>query len=326
MIEILSNGALNLVQDLGRLDHLDKGVCGSGAMDVPALSLANMLVGNDAQAAGIEISIFPFRIKFDRDLLFACTGASTELTLPQRRLPSWWAAQARANDVLTIAPPEHGARAYLALRGGLDVPYLLGSRATDLKSGFGGLDGRGLRKGDRLAVFQTQASGPMRAVGIAPDSRIGFSAELSSGRISVRAIAAAEYGEFTDEARHAFEHTDYQLTPECNRQGYRLEGQPLGTQRPLELLSHGVVPGTVQVPPSGQPIVQMAEANTIGGYPKIATIIEADLWRLAQVRPGQRIGFTLVDHGAAVAALRAQAGEQERIRHALSLMAGRPQS
>ena len=323
MIEILSNGALNLIQDTGRPAHLIKGVCRSGAMDAPALALANMMIGNDAQAAGIEISIFPFRIRFDRDTLFACTGVATRLALPQRSLPGWWAAEARSNDILTIAAPTHGARAYLALQGGLDVPLLLGSRATDLKSGFGGLEGRGLRKGDQLPLLPTSGPGKFKPIGIAPKSRVEFAGQLTSGTIAVRALPAAEYDEFTEQARHAFKNTEYRLTPDCNRQGYRLDGQLLETRRPLELLSHGVIPGTVQVPPSGQPIVQMAEANTLGGYPKIATVIEADLWRLAQIRPGQQIRFSLIDHEAAVAAQREQSDEINRIQHALDLMVGR---
>ncbi|ROZ78035.1 biotin-dependent carboxyltransferase family protein [Ramlibacter sp. WS9] len=324
MIEVLSNGALNLVQDTGRPAHLGIGVSNSGAMDAPALQIANLLVGNDEGAAGIEICIFPFRVKLHQDAWFACTGAVTTVTLPLRSYPSWWAAHARAGDTITVTPPQHGSRAFLAFRGGIEVPRVLGSRATDIKSGFGGVDGRGLRKGDQLTLGPSADDVGLRSFGVAPVSRTRFIEELASGSVKVRAIAAAEYDEFTDEARAAFDGTEYQLTPDCNRQGYRLEGKVLKTSRPLELLSHGVVPGVVQVPPSGQPIVQMAEANTIGGYPKIATVIEADIWRLAQLRPGQRIRFELVDHPSGVAASRENLAEQQRLRDGLSLMARRP--
>jgi len=321
MIEVLSNGALNTIQDIGRFAHFDKGVCRSGAMDTSALALANMMVGNQEQAAGIEISIFPFRLRFDRETWFACTGVVTKLSLAQRSLPGWWAAKAQANDVLTIAAPAYGARAYLALQGGLDVPPLLGSCATDLKSGFGGLAGRGLRKGDRLSLLPAVGVNRVRSVGIAPTSRLAFAQQLVSGTVEVRVLPAAEYDAFTQQAKSAFEARAYRLTPDCNRQGYRLEGPQIETRRSLELLSHGVVPGTVQVPPSGQPIVQMAEANTLGGYPKIATVIEADLWRLAQLRPGQQVKFCLVDQAGAIAAGRAQRDEMHHIQHALDLMA-----
>lgn len=325
MIEVLSGGALNLVQDLGRPEHLGIGVSTGGAMDAPALAMANWMVGNDEGAAGIELSIFPFRIRFHDDTRFACTGAATTVTLPQRSLPSWWAAQARAGDVLVVAAPAQGARAYLAFEGGVDVPLVLGSRATDLKSGFGGHHGRALRKGDRLALGQSAAprDGDAPPFGVLAESRIQFARELASGTATIRAIAAAEYEAFTKDAIAAFVQSDYRLTPDCNRQGYRLEGAALKTKRPLQLLSHGLVPGTIQVPPSGQPIIQLTEANTCGGYPKIATVIEADLWRLAQLRPGQGIRFRLVDHEEGVSALRDLLDEQARIRQGLAARAGR---
>lgn len=324
MIEILSNGALNLVQDLGRPAHLHLGVSPSGAMDAPALRIANLLVGNDEGAAGIEICIFPFRVRFHADTWFACAGAATTLSLPRRDYRCGYAVLARAGDLLTVAPPPQGSRVLLALRGGLDLPLVMGSRATDLKSGFGGLDGRGLRKGDALALGAAPASATPRAVGVVPPSRLQLAEELAEGCIAVRAMAGAEFEAFTEDARQAFGSAEFKLTPDCNRQGYRLEGPPLKTARPLELLSHGLVAGTVQVPPAGQAIVQMAEANTCGGYPKIATVIEADLWRLAQLRPGQRARFTLVDHATAVQALRDQQAELARIRRGLALNAAGP--
>lgn len=326
MIELLSNGALNLVQDLGRSAHLGLGVSGAGAMDAPALSMANWMVGNDASAAGIEISIFPFKLKFHEAACFACTGAVATLELRERKLPSWWATRAMAGDVLTIAPPSQGARVYLALAGGIDVPLVLGSRSTDLKSGFGGLEGRGLRKGDRLALAAASHRGDGQApsFGVAPQSRLHFAEEMAAGTVRIRALPSAEYEHFSEDATSAFQRTEYRLTPDCNRQGYRLDGEALKTRHPVELLSHGIVPGTVQVPPSGMPIVQMAEANTCGGYPKIANVIEPDLWRLAQLRPGQRVRFELVDQEAAVAAIREQDREQARIRQGLALMAHRP--
>ena len=320
MIEILSNGALNLVQDCGRLGHLSIGVSQSGAMDAPALRMANLLLGNAEDAAGIEITIFPFRVKFQRDAWIACTGATTTLTLPARTYQSWWAICARAGDVLTIAPPVHGSRAVLGIQGGIDVDPVLSSRSTDLKSGFGGLDGRGLRKGDCLTLGTVPDSARLRVLGIAPKSRIDYIQQIQGGTVKVRVMAAAEHPEFTEEAREAFTRAPYALTPDCNRQGYRLEGAQLKTVRPLQLLSHGIVQGTVQVPPSGQPIVQMAESNTIGGYPKIATVIEPDIWRLAQLRPGQKIRFEWIDHAGGVAALREHLAEIERIRNNLLLV------
>ena len=324
MIEILSNGAPNLIQDLGRRGHLGIGVSRGGAMDSMALSLANALVGNDEDAAGVEISLFPFRARFQIDTHFSVTGADCMVRLDDEVLAPWWGRLARAGQTLVIERPKRGARGYLALAGGVDVDPIMGSRSTDLKGAFGGYQGRGLRRGDTLklnghTVRQNQAAG----LGIVPKELPAFWKELSVGLVTVRAIRAAEYEYFTKAAHNALVKTDYEITPDANRVGYRLGGEPLPLQVAQELLSHGIVAGTVQVPPSGQPIIQLAEANTCGGYAKIATVIEADLWKLAQAPIGCRIRFELVDVDSAIDALRTRAAEARRIRETLALMAQR---
>lgn len=314
MIEILSSGALNSVQDRGRRGCLASGVSRSGAMDLAALNAANALIGNDAGAAAIEVAAFPFRLRFQAGAAVAVTGALAETRLSGRRLPPWWATDARAGDELTIAPPTLGARVYVAVSGGIDVPLLLGARSTELKSGYGGHEGRGLRRGD-LLPFGSRVPGRL------PDGGIG--APPPPGRVDadrpLRLLPAAEWPEFSDEARRLLVTTDWQVTAEADRQGCRLSGPDLIRERRRELMSHGIVPGTVQVPPSGRPIVQLAEANTCGGYPKIGTVIEADLWRLGQAMPGDVVRFTQVDRDAAVAVLRETAGWLERLRSAAAL-------
>lgn len=305
MIEILSTGAPNSVQDLGRPGFLDVGVGWSGAMDAPALSAANLMIGNAAGAAGIEISLFPFRVRFHRDAVFAFTGADCPAALDGRPLPCWWAATARAGETLVLGLPRSGARAYLAVDGGIDVPLVLGSRASDLKSGFGGLEGRGLVRGDRLPLADGERARalPAGGIGIDPaDLRDGVRIE-GGGTVALRVLPSAEYPAFTDTALEAFFSAEWTVTQEANRMGYRLSGPALALTEKLELFSHGIMPGTVQVPPSGQPIVQLAEANTCGGYPKIANVIEADLWRLAQAPVGARLAFVRVDRADAVAAI-----------------------
>ncbi|BDB24079.1 hypothetical protein Tamer19_21900 [Cupriavidus sp. TA19] len=331
MIEILSTGAPNVVQDLGRRGHLGIGVGRSGAMDAMALSLANALAGNDDGAAGIEISLFPFRMRFQSDTVFACTGSDSRVLLDERVLAPWWSKRARAGQVLVVERPRRGARAYLAFAGGIDVAPVLGSRSTDLKGGFGGWEGRGLRRGDVLPLANatpeaTPAAKPAlqgSGLGLIPNDIPAFWQELSQGCVTVRAVPAAEYEQFSEQARTAFTGTEYKVTPDANRQGYRLAGEALTLTWPLELLSHGIVPGTVQVPPSGQPIIQLAEANTCGGYPKIATVIEADLWRLAQAPVGCRVRFMAVGQDQALAASQAQSEERASLRSNLALMAQR---
>ncbi|CAJ0796859.1 biotin-dependent carboxyltransferase family protein [Ralstonia holmesii] len=324
MIEILTNGAPNVIQDLGRPGQMASGVSRNGAMDTLALSLANALVGNEAGAAAIEICLFPFRAQFSGDTEFAVTGADCVVRLDDDRVAPWWGRSAQTGQTIVIERPRRGARAYLALRGGFDVEPILGSRSTDLKGNFGGLGGRGLRRGDTLKLCTVPSRGECKAgLGVVPQEVPEFWRELSSGCMTVRTLPAAEYDLFTAEARHAFEHADYEVTPDANRVGYRLAGPSLPLVAPMELLSHGIVPGTVQVPPSGQPIVQLADANTCGGYPKIATVIEADLWRLAQAPIGCRIRFSMTDIDTALSALRAQVDEQAKLRRTLGLMAPR---
>lgn len=302
MIEILTTGLPNTVQDLGRPGRLALGISHGGAMDSQALAIANLMLGNDATAAGIEVALHPFRLRAHVDTAIAVTGADCRVTVGGRPYPSWWAMPVRTGQTLAIEAPRAGARSYLAFAGGLDVPVVIGSRATDVKGGFGGLGGRGLSRGDRLALNPAQCLLPTGGIGAAVDER----RPTADGRVDLRVLPGAEFDAFTPQAQNAFTETEWTVTNDANRMGYRLRGEPLSLVAPLDLLSHGIVPGTVQVPPSGQPIVQLTEANTCGGYPKIATVIEADLWRLAQAPVGARLRFTLVSDEEVTGALGTQ--------------------
>jgi len=304
MIEVMNDAPLNTIQDLGRPLSMTMGVSQGGAMDPMALMLGNALLGNAPDAAGVEIALFPFRVRFERSCAFALTGARGPARLDDMLLPPDWAMPAQAGQVLTIGPPVTGTRAYLTLSGGLDVPVVLGARATDGKGGFGGLDGRGLRKGDQIGTLPATASLP-------PACGFGLATPcpLPEGReTTVQVIWAAEHERFTPRAQARFVEHAWRVSPSANRTGFRLEGEEaLALDTPLSLFSHGIVPGTVQVPPAGQPIVQMADANTCGGYPKIATVIECDLRLLAQTRIGAFVRFEHVDRAAAITRLRAEA-------------------
>ena len=300
MIEVLTTGAANSVQDLGRSGRFDIGVSRSGAMDRLSLMIGNALLGNDMDAAGLEIAMFPFRLRFGGPVRFAVTGAEGDVMLAGRPLPPRWAASAVEGDTLVIAPPQKGARVYVTFAGGIDVESVLGSRATDLKSGYGGLEGRGLRRGDRLMVSNAPVT---RAFGASRDPMSGLD---FANPLPVRVVPSAEFPVFTTDARRLFFRWSWRVTQEADRMGYRLEGPELKLERRLELMSHGILPGTVQVPPSGKPIIQLADANTCGGYPKIATVIEADLWIVGQAGPDGRFLFIEVTPEEANAALRQQ--------------------
>jgi biotin-dependent carboxylase-like uncharacterized protein len=305
MIEILTPGALATVQDLGRPGALGWGVGLSGAMDDMALAAGNILLGNAEGAAAIEIPVFPFRLRFESAAGFAVTGANATIALNGRRLLPWWASRAAAGDLLEIAPPEpatwRASRAYLCLAGGLAVASVLGSRSTQLRGAFGGHEGRALREGDRLPLG-TQAAGAARAdAGLLPPA-LALPLE-ADGTPAVRALPAAEHDRFTAASREAFWNQPWKVTPQSDRYGFRLAGPTLEPLAPMELRSHGIVPGVVQVPHGGQPIVQMRDAQPSGGYPKIATVIAADLWRLGQAPIGSRIRFLRTSWDAAVEAL-----------------------
>ncbi|MGG5808253.1 biotin-dependent carboxyltransferase family protein [Falsiroseomonas sp. CW058] len=305
MIEILTPGALATVQDLGRRGALGWGVGVSGAMDGMALAAGNILLGNEEGAAAVEIPVFPFRLRFEVAAGFAVTGAHVALSLNERRLLPWWTARAGAGDVLEIGPPEaaswRASRAYLCVAGGLGVAAVLGSRSTQLRGAFGGHDGRPLRQGDRLPLGTPPAGAVHADCGLVPPA-LALPLE-ADGIPAIRALPAAEHDRFTEAAVEAFWNEPWKVTPQSDRYGFRLAGPTLAPRAPMELRSHGIVPGVVQVPHGGQPIVQMRDAQPSGGYPKIATVIEADLWRLGQAPIGSRIRFLRTNWEAAVEAL-----------------------
>jgi allophanate hydrolase subunit 2 len=367
MIEILTSGLMNSVQDLGRPGYLDQGIGRGGAMDRPALRIANLLLGNPEGAAAIEVAIFPFRLRFLEAARYAVTGAACRASLNGQPLPPWWSGQADAGDELRLDPPTEGSRAYVAIGGGVDVPQVLRSRSTDLKSVFGGLDGRALMRGDRLAIGDNANSlfsptgrsaermrgdeggfrhdvGASRTPSSDPSGHLlpagekrelaappGYSIDpfhfraalggIAGGEpLTLRIMPGAEFDVFTDEARQALLGQEFMVSADNNRQGMRLEGPALTLKQKLELLSHGIMPGTIQVPPSGHAVIQLAEANTCGGYPKIGHVIETDLWKLGQAPSGAKIHFELVSRDVAVAAIR---DEELRMRRLANLLGGR---
>lgn len=329
MIEILSSSALATVQDQGREGYLRYGVGTAGAMDRLALAVGNLLLGNPDDAAGIEIPMFPFRIRFLEDLAFAITGADCAARLGERPVLPWWTVQAKQGDVLTIGVPASGTRCYLSLAGGVDVPVVLGSRSTQLRGQFGGYNGRQLQKGDVLKAAESagraapQDHAHAAGFGTVPPE-YSLPAPLSvpaaeAGETVVRVLPAAEYDCYEPESLQAFWRDGWKVTPQSDRYGYRLAGPSLVATHAIEKRSHGIVPGVIQVPHSGQPIIQLRDAQPSGGYPKIGTVIEADLWRLAQARIGTKIRFVKTTYPEAVAALDELNGYLVKVRNLVEL-------
>lgn len=309
MIEVLTVGAQTTIQDQGRLGYLRYGVGCAGAMDTVALRCANIWLGNDENAAAIEIPSFPFKVRAFADTHLAVSGADVDVWVDDIPRFPWGRLMLKAGQTLHIGAPRRYSRCYLAVAGGWDVPLVLGSRSTQNRGGFGGLEGRGLTVGDRLQAASRadrSASLPRDETWlgfVSPYSVLPDPAIVQDGACALRVLPAGEYGHFTEAALAAFWQTPWKVTMQSNRAGYRLAGESLTFQKTVEMRSHGIVPGVVQVPPSGAPIIQLSDAHTAGGYPKIGTVIQADLWRIGQVPLGSAIRFVEVDYEQALQAL-----------------------
>lgn len=322
MIDIVKAGLLTSVQDLGRHGQRHLGVPQGGALDGIALRLANRLVGNAADAAGLEITVGQTVIlRFASNTRIALTGADCAAMLDGKPVHAWWSVAVRAGQQLTMSAMSRGMRAYLAVAGGIDVTPVLGSRSTHFAAMFGGNEGRALRDGDRLPVgdptldADTLVAAPF---GVKPPAwcdfaqvRGTFSVGTASRRKAndyprsghepqwIRLMRGPDYASFSAAAHDALWHAEWTVTPSSNRMGYRLAGPALQRHRTDELLSHAVLPGTLQVPPDGQPILLMGDAQTAGGYPKIGVVATADLWRLAQTQLNTPLRFVECAHADA---------------------------
>lgn len=280
MLKILRAGLLTTVQDLGRLGFRRLGISQGGALDVPSMKLANLLVDNPVDTACLEITLGQLSVEFSRDGWIALTGADCSAELDGQTVWSGWRIPVSAGQKLTLKYPQRGMRSYLAVDGGINLPEMLGSHSTDLKAGFGGLAGRALKDHDILPLGE-----PNRSL----TAKKGIRQLLFDNRI--RVLTGPEYDEFTPQAQQTFWRSGWQLNPQSNRMGYRLNGVKLERTTSREMLSHGLIPGIIQVPHNGQPIILMADAQTTGGYPRIACVIEADMYHLAQIRLGEPIHF-----------------------------------
>lgn len=287
MIRVLRAGAYTTVQDRGRRGHQRDGVPVGGAMDDAACRLANALVGNARDAAVLEATLRGPTLAFDEDAYVAVTGADMDARIDDRRIATWWAAPVRAGQVLSLDTSRAGGRSYIAVSGGIDVPCVLGSRSTSVRAGFGGVEGRPLKRGDTLRMLQPSADVHRLSRGI--DIR-----HLDLQRDVVRMIEGPHIERLDRESRKALVGEPFTMGPDSDRMGLRLEGPRLAFGAPQEPLSAGVTVGTVQLPPSGNPIVLMADRQTIGGYPRLGEAATVDLPVLAQLRPGETIRFSLV--------------------------------
>jgi biotin-dependent carboxylase-like uncharacterized protein len=318
LITVLKPGPLASVQDLGRPGYRHLGVGLSGALDALALAIGNALVGNAPGAAGLELTLPPARLRFESPCTIALTGAPCAAQLDQTPVGAGRRIAVAAGQTLDLAQPHAGVRAYLCVGGGIDVPPLLGSRSTDLAAHLGGYAGRALRAGDALPIAAPAPRGPDAPGGmVAPAAGVAAAVLLPERGGAIRVMAGPEFDEFDAAAHEALFRSDWTVTPQSNRMGFRLAGGSLRRKVTTPLNSHAVFPGLIQVPPAGTPIVLMADAQATGGYPRIGTVIAADLWRMAQVRPGATLRFEPATRAQAQAAWHRQQMYLQRMRASL---------
>jgi len=307
ILEIIAPGILTSVQDLGRYGYGRYGVAPSGALDSFALRIANLLVGNRSDQACLEIMLLGPAIKALEDVVVAVTGGNLQPRRDKQPLAMWRSQILKKGDILSFSSPLSGFRAYVAVGGGISVPRVMGSRSTNFSSGFGGFQGRALKKNDILTsenhsqcVKTDIRSFNPAWIPVYPDNW------------SLRVIWGPQDDHFSAESRASFLDATYIMSADSDRTGIRLQG-PVIRQKPdiqASIISEGVISGSVQIPGDGLPIIILGETVT-GGYRKIATVISADLPLLGQIKPGDSMRFTAVSLDEARQAL---IGVEENIR------------
>ena len=299
---VLDPGLLTTVQDLGRPGYQRVGIPPAGPLDRAAFVVANRLVGNPDGASGLELTLRGPRLEVRRDSVVAVTGATMPITVNGQAAPAWTAVRLRPGDVVAFGMVTAGCRAYLAVAGGLDVPPVLGSRATYLRGRLGGLEGRALQKGVGLSIGAPScALDRVEGRTVPPARRPAYPTE-----VECRVVLGPQEDRFTPEGLAALLEGLYDVTPQADRMGYRLKGPVISHARGHDIISDGIPLGGIQVPGEGQPIVLLVDRQTTGGYTKIATVISVDIGRIGQTKPGHRVRFRRAMVAEAHAALRAE--------------------
>jgi len=332
-------GFLTSVQDLGRTGFRQFGVSTSGALDPFALRVANLLVGNDAGAAGREITLGGLQLRFEDERTVAWCGGEFDVQIGSRALLAGHVAHLQRGDELKFGRAHTGCRCWVAISGGIDVPVVLGSRSTDLRANFGGIEGRALRDGDRLllgefrrsstfanqpsrkatAGRETTADKSPRATGISSWAGPHDWVSPMKRYPLLRFIRGVDWSRFDDVTIQRLTIHEFGVSPDSDRMGVRLDGPELKRRDETDLISEAVAPGTIQVPPSGKPILLLGDCQTIGGYPKIAHVITVDLGVAAQLRAGDAVRFSEISLQDAHTQLTERERDLERFRIGVSL-------
>lgn len=287
-MKILSGGFMTTIQDMGRYGYQETGMSVSGVMDTRSTALANILVGNDENEAVLEITMMGPMIEFTEDNIIALTGGDLGAKINGTAMPRYQAVSVKKGQTLSFGGMFGGSRAFLAVAGGLDVPVVMGSKSTNLKSKIGGLEGRKLGTGDEIAFAAPKTWLPnmeLRKLPI-PD----FTAKSHV----LRVLMGPQDDAFTPAGIQTFLNSTYTISNEYDRMGCRMQGDVIEHKNGGDIITDGISFGAVQVPSHGNPIVMMADHQTTGGYTKIANVISVDLPILAQCMPGCKIQFQAV--------------------------------
>ncbi|HEU0005996.1 MAG TPA: biotin-dependent carboxyltransferase family protein [Terriglobia bacterium] len=285
VLRVLRPGLLSTLQDLGRTGYQRLGVSPCGAMDAFALCLANRLVGNPENCTGLEITLAGAELEVMLDCEVALTGADLAARLDSNPLACWENCFAKAGQRFVFSERRRGARAYLGVAGGFASERVLGSGSTDLRNGWGGLQGRSLRRGDELSVQNAVRTDRCSLWGVRPETLAEY-----RNPFLLRVLEGPQSQVFSSETRRQFMAAEFRIGANSNRMGYRLEGPRLGAPH-REMISDATPMGAIQVLPNGEALLLMADRQTVGGYPKIAVVISADLPKAAQLCPGHRVCF-----------------------------------
>jgi len=297
-IRVVRPGFFTTVQDVGRYGYAHLGISPAGAADALSLRIANLLVGNEEHTPALEMTLLGATLEFDGDAIVAITGADCDCKIGQDRVLANAAVEVLAGTVLQCGSLTTGARAYLAVHGGVDVPLVMGSASTSVAAHFGGFQGRRLQKGDVLRVRKHNELS-VRALHRGTLDRLYGSGAL-------RVTKGAQQDWFAPEALAKLYSGTYIVSEQSDRTGLRLKGEAMHPRERAELLTDGIPLGAIQVPQDGQPIILFVDQQTTGGYPKIANLVAADMHRVGQLRPRDEVRFAEVTIAEAVQALREQ--------------------
>lgn len=322
-IRVNKPGLLTTVQDTGRFGEYAIGMPPSGAMDTFSYQVGNYLVGNEEGAAGLEVTYFGPELEFTGDAVIAVTGAEMPPKINGEEAPTWETLAVEAGDVLSFDYLRNGARSYLAISGGIDVPVFLHSRSTYTLIGLGGHEGRALKEGDELKVGESEDRSDRVGMAVAEAQIPKFSREAE-----IRVIIGLASYRLTRESMETFLNTEWTVTPDADRVGYRYRGgelefvqreQPAGAGADqANVVDFGYPVGSIQVPGGVEPIVLLNDAVTGGGYATIGTVISVDRDRLAQTKTNDKTRFRSVDLEEALKARRERKQQMAEIKEALS--------